>query len=93
MSGFQRGVEDRLTTDTFVSTPVIVYSPDHRLDAIAVKHGQHYRELLKTGIGSTDSDAYVKYAQGDESVGSMYGFRPWRLEKLRRLKKMHDPEQ
>lgn len=35
--------------------------------------------------------AYVNYARGDESMENMYGHEPWRLEKLRRLKKEFDP--
>ncbi|KAJ9610002.1 hypothetical protein H2200_006332 [Cladophialophora chaetospira] len=74
-------------------TPVMVYLPDAKLDVAAVKHGQHLRELLLQGSGSTELKAYVNYAHGDESLGSMYGFEPWRLDRLRKLKKLYDPEE
>lgn len=36
--------------------------------------------------------SYVNYAHGDESLQEMYGFESWRLEKLRALKTLWDPE-
>ncbi|RYP04524.1 hypothetical protein DL764_004386 [Monosporascus ibericus] len=35
--------------------------------------------------------AYVNYAHGDEPLESMYGYEPWRLERLRSLKQRYDP--
>lgn len=34
---------------------------------------------------------YVNYAFGDEPAQQMYGYEPWRLKKLRALKKEYDP--
>jgi FAD/FMN-containing dehydrogenase len=36
--------------------------------------------------------SYVNYAHGDEKLESLYGYEPWRLEKLRALKKEYDPK-
>lgn len=35
---------------------------------------------------------YVNYAFGDESLESIYGYEPWRLDKLRALKRKYDPK-
>ena len=35
--------------------------------------------------------AYVNYASGDESQEAVYGYEPWRLQRLRKLKKKYDP--
>ncbi|KAF2685189.1 FAD-binding domain-containing protein [Lentithecium fluviatile CBS 122367] len=35
---------------------------------------------------------YVNYATGDESLESIYGYEPWRLQKLRALKAKYDPK-
>ncbi|RYO89433.1 hypothetical protein DL766_003266 [Monosporascus sp. MC13-8B] len=34
---------------------------------------------------------YVNYAHGDEAREAIYGYEPWRLERLRRLKQRYDP--
>jgi len=47
--------------------------------------------VLLEGSGSSKLQAYVNYAYGDESIESWYGYEPWRLERLRRLKKEFDP--
>lgn len=78
-------------SEVFSSTPVIVYLPDSSIDAAAVKHGQHFRELLLQGSGREELHAYVNYAHGDESLGDIYGSEFWRLEKLRKIKRIYDP--
>ena len=35
--------------------------------------------------------AYVNYASGDESQEAIFGYEPWRLRRLRKLKKKYDP--
>ena len=37
-------------------------------------------------------NAYSNYAMGDETLEAIYGYEPWRLEKLRRLKRKWDPK-
>ncbi|KAK7932021.1 hypothetical protein PG985_002733 [Apiospora marii] len=34
---------------------------------------------------------YMNYAHGDEPLEAMYGYEPWRLERLRKLKARYDP--
>lgn len=34
---------------------------------------------------------YLNYAHGDEAPEAFYGYEPWRLERLRDLKKKYDP--
>jgi Berberine and berberine like len=62
------------------------------LDAQAEEFGRHARNLLKAGSGSPEQHSYVNYAHGDESLEEVYGYEPWRLQKLRWLKKKYDPK-
>ncbi|KAI8949277.1 FAD-binding domain-containing protein [Xylaria longipes] len=50
-------------------------------------------ELWTAGKPSRKPDIYVNYASGAsyESIESIYGYEPWRLEKLRGLKAKYDP--
>ncbi|KAI1378969.1 FAD binding domain-containing protein [Hypoxylon crocopeplum] len=34
---------------------------------------------------------YMNYAHGDEKLEALYGYEPWRLQRLRSLKKRYDP--
>ena len=36
--------------------------------------------------------AYANYASGSETRENLYGFEPWRLQKLEYLKKKYDPD-
>ena len=71
-------------------SPVLTYPNNASLDATAWEIGGRIRSALLEG---TDAklEAYVNYARGDESMEEIYGYEPWRLEKLRRLKKEYDP--
>ncbi|KAJ8115368.1 hypothetical protein OPT61_g2962 [Boeremia exigua] len=73
-----------------VITPLLTYPANASLDAIAEDFNYRIREALVEGSGS-ELVAYVNYARGDESLEAVYGYEPWRLEKLRRLKKEYDP--
>jgi Berberine and berberine like len=74
------------------SSPAIFYQADTSLDAQAEEFGRHARSLLKAGSGSPEQHSYVNYAHGDESLEEVYGYKPWRLQKLRWLKKKYDPK-
>lgn len=74
------------------SSPAIFYQPNSSLDAQAEEFGRHARNLLKAGSGSAELYSYVNYAHGDESLEEVYGYEPWRLQKLRSLKKQYDPK-
>ena len=70
---------------------MIVYNPDANLDRPAIKAGNDMREILREGSGSSQLHAYVNYAHGDETLEQMYGYEPWRVARLRALKKQYDP--
>ncbi|RYO84785.1 hypothetical protein DL766_006372 [Monosporascus sp. MC13-8B] len=50
-------------------------------------------ELLNAGEPTRQPATYVNYATGNpyESLESIYGYEPWRLERLRGLKAKYDP--
>lgn len=50
------------------------------------------RELWNAGQPGRRPTTYMPYAAGDESLESMYGYEPWRLERLRALKAKYDPK-
>lgn len=49
------------------------------------------RDLWNSGQPDRSPTTYVNYAFGDESVESIYGYSPRRLERLRALKAQYDP--
>lgn len=51
------------------------------------------RKLWNEGQPERQPQTYVNYAQGKdyETLESIYGYEPWRLEKLRSLKAKYDP--
>ena len=50
------------------------------------------RDLFNGGQPGRPVVTYVNYAMGSESLESMYGYEPWRLERLRDLKSKYDPQ-
>jgi hypothetical protein len=56
-----------------------------------VAKGKQIRDLIQSQTGSRNLNTYVNYAFGDESLQATYGYEPWRLEKLRRLKRQYEP--
>lgn len=62
------------------------------MDSYAIAFGDKLREALHKADGSTDMHSYVNYAHGDETLQELYGFEPWRLTRLKTLKKKYDPE-
>lgn len=58
------------------------------LREISTRWGEEVRDSWNEGrLPAT----YVNYANGDESLESIYGYDSWRLEKLRELKAKYDP--
>jgi hypothetical protein len=88
---FLHGPDQIVTDFTPNSSPVVYYRPNSSLDVLAIEFGKSARDMLKSASGSSELHSYVNYAHGDESLESLYGFEPWRLEKLRALKKEYDP--
>ncbi|KAK3901903.1 6-hydroxy-D-nicotine oxidase [Staphylotrichum tortipilum] len=71
--------------------PAIFYADatNSSLAQEAVRWGEAMRTAA---FGTAQRRTYVNYAFGDESLEAMYGYEPWRLEKLRGLKRKYDPE-
>ncbi|KAF5545679.1 transcriptional regulatory [Fusarium phyllophilum] len=74
--------------DEILVTPYILYKPNTTLDGLAQEHGEKLRRHLLEASGDPEHlRAYVNYAHGFESLEEMYGHEPWRIEKLKALKK------
>lgn len=65
--------------------------PNSTLDAFATRWAKDTRDIWNGAQRHLPPSTYVNYAQGDESVESMYGYEPWRLTRLRALKAEYDP--
>ena len=77
------------------SVAIIGYEPDESLDAHTIAWGNQAVQAFVDGRQGHARTTYVNYALGteDESLESIYGYEPWRLEKLRELKRRYDPEE
>lgn len=71
-------------------SPFMTYNKNASLDAAAWYYAGKLRDTMIKGTRKVHK-AYVNYARGDETTEELYGPEPWRLEKLRRLKKEYDP--
>ncbi|KAJ8132692.1 hypothetical protein O1611_g929 [Lasiodiplodia mahajangana] len=69
----------------------ISYAPNPSLDQFALQWRNETRALWNAGNPGRQPVNYVNYAWGDEPVESVYGYEPWRLERLRSLKARYDP--
>ncbi|KNG50758.1 fad-dependent oxygenase [Stemphylium lycopersici] len=72
-------------------SPLMTYQPNATLDAAAWKYAGLIRDTLIEGTNKA-YEAYVNYARGDETTEELYGYEPWRLERLRALKSEYDPQ-
>lgn len=79
-------------TNTKPSFIAVTYDPNPSLDEAAIAWAKETRDLWNAGAPDLLPSTYVNYAHGDESTESMYGYEPWRLEKLRGLKAQYDPD-
>lgn len=68
----------------------MLYAQNPALDALVAVYGRQARALLDDGEPERPLNAYVNYAYGDETLEQMYGYEPWRLTKLKALKKKYD---
>ncbi|CAI6270044.1 unnamed protein product [Periconia digitata] len=75
-----------------LASPVVTYAPDAALDQVAQDFGRELRNILHRAEGTPEMYAYVNYAVGEEDIESIYGYRGWRVAKLKTLKKHLDPE-
>ncbi|APA15090.1 hypothetical protein sscle_14g098600 [Sclerotinia sclerotiorum 1980 UF-70] len=80
-----------LRSKQLLAAPFFTYPPnDETLQRDMIKLGKQIRNVMLNGTGEK-LHAYVNYATGDESQEALYGYEPWRLERLRKLKKEYDP--
>ncbi|PWI72468.1 FAD binding domain protein [Purpureocillium lilacinum] len=78
--------------NNLIVSPEIKYAPaGPEMDREAIQLGTRLREILHQASGRKEMDTYVNYAAGVETVQQMYGHEPWRLKKLRDLKRKYDP--
>lgn len=78
--------------EDILAAPFIAYETDPAHDMFADFFGKMLRDIIRVLDGSDELHAYVNYAAGNEGPQSWYGYEPWRLERLRTLKKKYDPE-
>ncbi|RYP12603.1 hypothetical protein DL765_007234 [Monosporascus sp. GIB2] len=64
---------------------------DSNVAAAVDEWGKEWRDQITQHSGFPEQHVYVNYAHGDELLQSMYGYEPWRLERLRNLKAKYDP--
>ena len=76
--------------NSLLLSPFIVYEPDPTVNDEAGRLGKLMQTTLAEGP-NRELCAYVNYAYGDEGEEAWYGREQWRLERLRRLKKIWDP--
>ena len=64
------------------------------LDKLIQTAGESVRSILIDGAREQrgTARAYVNYASGGEPLESIYGQEPWRLERLKKLKREYDPQ-
>lgn len=78
-------------SDELLVSPFFTYpANDATAHKLVLKYGRRIRAALLKGTG-LKLDAYVNYARGDESQQALFGYEPWRLHRLRELKKKYDP--
>ncbi|KAI4226647.1 MAG: hypothetical protein L6R36_003013 [Xanthoria steineri] len=78
--------------DNILASILAVYAPNPSLDSVAIPWARKIRDLMHSGQPGRQLNAYVNYAFGDETQEMVYGYEPWRLERLRGLKKKYDPK-
>ena len=78
-------------SNLLLASPLFTYPPNNAtLDNHVSQFGRQIRAALLKGTG-LQLRAYVNYANGDESQEAVFGYEPWRLQRLRNLKKEYDP--
>lgn len=78
-------------SNQLLASPLFTYPANNAtLDKYVSGFGRQIRAALLKGTG-LELRAYVNYANGDESQEAVFGYEPWRLQRLRNLKKEYDP--
>lgn len=79
--------------NAYLIAPALIYTnstPEN--DEIARQAGEELRSLAVEGRQDGRLYAYVNYANGYETLEELYGYDAWRLERLRSLKQIYDPD-
>jgi hypothetical protein len=94
-------IEERSTSipieerrNSILTSPVLVWTgDDEEAKQKAYKFGGQMKNALNEGQFTSGGKphSYVNYASGEESLEEVYGYEPWRLNKLMRLKRAWDP--
>lgn len=72
-------------------SPLFTYpGNDATVHKTVLKLAGQIRAAFLNGTG-LKLQAYLNYASGDESQEALFGYEPWRLQRLRKLKKKYDP--
>ncbi|KAL8920784.1 MAG: hypothetical protein Q9172_004355 [Xanthocarpia lactea] len=71
---------------------LIIPPNDKSIEREAWKWAREVRDQWNAGQPGRPVNTYVNYANGYEPLETIYGHEPWRLERLRGLKRMYDPE-
>jgi len=56
-----------------------------------IEAGRQIRRILVESTEQQQLHGYLNYAFGDERLQALYGYEPWRLERLMELKTKYDP--
>lgn len=51
------------------------------------------RDTLQSTSGYDQVEVYINFAHGNEPLGAIYGYEPWRQQKLKGLKRKYDPDE
>lgn len=70
---------------------MVTYDPDSSLDNRAIAIGKQISRYWAEGQPGQEEHIYVNYAFGDEPLEQVYGYEPWRLDRLRATKARYDP--
>ncbi|KAK8047557.1 hypothetical protein PG996_015621 [Apiospora saccharicola] len=65
--------------------------PSPELQAPAQKLADQIRDIWFTSQPGHKPSVYANYATGVEPLGAMYGYEPWRMQRLLGLKAKYDP--
>lgn len=93
-----RAVPDESTAfpdrfNEYLISPALIYvnsTPEN--DEIVRLAGEKMRSIAVAGRQDGILSAYVNYANGYETLEELYGHDAWRLERLRKLKQLYDPD-
>jgi FAD/FMN-containing dehydrogenase len=69
----------------------MIYDEDDVADAASTWAQTQWEELQEVS-GYDKLYVYQNYTSGDEPLEAIYGYEPWRLEKLRTIKRAYDPK-